>query len=295
MSYDYEEAGRRMESKIAHIKAKQALPGELVNLIEDVARMQLSARQQASVSLSEDLACASGEDVIRGVPLVARDAFPHDREQARNLLDQVFGLIGQGDMPMQKGAALLAEAVQKSELVPDELFDAYFSENTTFFEKWSQVTPEAPQLTRFLAAAALGPSIEVAAELLAERLPEVTTWHNGSCPICGSLPLISSLRQREGFRHMTCSFCRHEFRVRRIACPVCGEDDQKKLTFFTVEQEPGFRVDVCQTCKAYIKTIDFRALDRVPLPVLDDLDSLVLDYVAMDQGYRRGTLSAWGF
>ncbi|WP_394699668.1 formate dehydrogenase accessory protein FdhE [uncultured Pseudodesulfovibrio sp.] len=116
------------------------------------------------------------------------------------------------------------------------------------------------------------------------KVPEV-----GTCPICGSLPLISSLKEKEGFRHATCSFCRHEYRIKRIACPVCGEDDQKKLTFFTVDEEPGFRVDVCESCKTYIKTIDFRNLDRIAVPVLDDLDSLALDYVAAGQGYKRAT------
>ncbi len=117
----------------------------------------------------------------------------------------------------------------------------------------------------------------------------------GTCPICGSLPLISSLNEKEGFRHATCSFCRHDYRIKRIACPVCGEEEQKKLTFFTVDEEPGFRVDVCDTCKTYIKTIDFRELDRIAVPVLDDLDSLALDYVAAGQGYKRATMSAWGF
>jgi FdhE protein len=62
-----------------------------------------------------------------------------------------------------------------------------------------------------------------------------------------------------------------------------------------VEEEPGYRVDVCASCKSYIKTIDFREMDRTALPQFDDLDSLALDFVAREQGYIRPTLSAWGF
>ena len=62
-----------------------------------------------------------------------------------------------------------------------------------------------------------------------------------------------------------------------------------------MDEEPGSEWTSCESCKTYVKTIDFRNLDRVAVPILDDLDSLALDYVAANQGYRRATLSAWGF
>ena len=186
-------------------------------------------------------------------------------------------------------------ALDSGELQADVLFRKFLEDDHAFFAPWVERMPEAPKTLSFLAFCALGPSIEAVAGMLADKLPDMKVPEVGTCPICGSLPLISSLEQKEGARYATCSFCRHHYRIKRIACPVCGEEDQKKLTFFTVDEEPGFRVDVCETCKSYIKTIDFRELDRVAVPILDDLDSLALDYVAASQGYKRATLSAWGF
>jgi FdhE protein len=45
----------------------------------------------------------------------------------------------------------------------------------------------------------------------------------------------------------------------------------------------------------YIKVTDFREMDRTSWPAMDDLESMSLDLAAMEQGWRRPTLSAWGF
>lgn len=285
----------RLEKKIAQLREKSYISEELINLLEQVAHMQLEARAEAEVTLPADNQLAPAEAIFQGMNLIGRDQFPHDTKQAENLLTKLITLLKDMGGPLGDGAAVIGKALESGELTTDTLFEKFLADDIEFFAPWAERMPEAPKTLSFLAFAALGPSIEAAAEMLADKLPDMKVPEVGTCPICGSLPLISSLEQKEGFRHATCSFCRHDYRIKRIACPVCGEEEQKKLTFFTVDEEPGFRVDVCESCKTYIKTIDFRELDRIAVPVLDDLDSLALDYVAAGQGYKRATLSAWGF
>jgi FdhE protein len=295
MQFDKDKAGRTLNKKITQLRGKSYISVELIDLLDQVARLQLEARETASVTLPPEETLAPAEDVLRGAPLVTRDRFPHDQAQAEELLHKLIALLVKAGGPLGQAAKAVDAAIAGGELTPADLFSRFLTDDTAFFASWAERTPDAPKAVAFLAFAALSPGIEAAAEALAPMLPSMKVPEVGTCPICGSLPLISSLKQKEGFRHATCSFCRHDYRIRRIACPVCGEDDQKKLTFFTVDEEPGFRVDVCESCKTYIKTIDFRDLDRISLPVFDDLDSLALDYVAASQGYRRATLSAWGF
>jgi len=285
----------RLERKLAQLRKKSYISAELIDLLDEVSHLQLVALPEAEVSLPPDSELAAPEAVLRGVSLINRENFPFDATQAEALLQKLLGLVGKADGPLAEGARIVAEALDKGDLTPAELFRRFLDDDSAFFGRWAERMPEAPRTLPFLAQAAMGPSIEAAAALLAEKLPEVKVQPVGTCPVCGAMPLISSLEEKEGFRHATCSFCRHHYRIKRIGCPVCGEDDHTKLTFFTVDEEPGFRVDVCESCKSYVKTIDFRNLDRVALPVLDDLDSLALDYVAANQGYRRATLSAWGF
>ncbi|BDQ35001.1 formate dehydrogenase accessory protein FdhE [Pseudodesulfovibrio portus] len=284
-----------LDKKLTQLRGKSYISEELIDLLDTVTHLQLEELGQADIRLPADNQFATAENVIQGVPLLGRGNFPYDASQAEALLDKVIGLLGNVGGPLADGAAVARAALDSGELKPAELFQKFLEDDHEYFAPWVERMPDAPKTLSFLAFCALGPSIEAAARMLADKLPDVKVPEVGTCPICGSLPLISSLEQKEGFRHATCSFCRHHYRIKRIACPVCGEEDQKKLTFFTVDEEPGFRVDVCETCKTYIKTIDFRELDRVAVPILDDLDSLALDYVAANQGYKRATLSAWGF
>ena len=285
----------RLDKKIAQLRGKSYISEELIDLLDTVAHLQLEQIAQAEIELPPDNQLAPPESVFQGMPLLGRGNFPFDVRQAEALLDRMIDILKDAGGPLADGAAVTRAALDSGELQADELFRKFLEDDHAFFAPWVERMPEAPKTLSFLAFCALGPSIEAVAGMLADKLPEMKVPEVGTCPICGSLPLISSLEQKEGARYATCSFCRHHYRIKRIACPVCGEEEQKKLTFFTVDEEPGFRVDVCETCKSYIKTIDFRELDRVAVPILDDLDSLALDYVAASQGYKRATLSAWGF
>ena len=87
----------------------------------------------------------------------------------------------------------------------------------------------------------------------------------------------------------------NDFRAKRLQCPFCLEEDQKKLDYFTVDSETGYQVHVCRTCKSYIKIADFRELfGRTFMPALDDLESLALDMAAQKEGFHRLAPSEWG-
>lgn len=295
MTFDLTAARRQLEGKLTQLRKKSYISTELIDLLDEVAHLQLEARNEADVTLPADEDLASDENVIQGVPLVGREDFPYDAKQAEALLTKLITMLKSLEGPLAQGAQAVESALESGDLTPQELFDRFMDDDAKFFGTWAERMPDAPKTVSFLAFASLIPSLERAAEDLAPKLPIMKVPAVSTCPLCGGLPLITSIREKEGLRHATCSFCRHDYRIKRLACPVCGEEDHEKLSFFTVDEEPGFRVDVCESCKTYVKTIDFRELDRIAVPVLDDLDSLALDYVAAGQGYRRATLSAWGF
>ncbi|MBU1248849.1 MAG: formate dehydrogenase accessory protein FdhE [Proteobacteria bacterium] len=293
MEHDITPIVQRLDAKLAHLKGKQYLPESLVELLGDVARLQLTAQAKAVVEIPTQF--PEAEDVLKGRALVDRERFPYDRPQATELLLRFLDLIKKNDGALAEAGQVIATALDKGEIESSDLFVRVLEDDAEFFGSWAERMPQAPQTLYFLTYAALAPSLAAAAVEMADYLPDATSWAAGTCPICGGLPLISRLEDKEGVRLATCSFCAHEYRVRRLACAICGESDLNKLTYFTVAEEPGFRVDVCTSCKTYIKTIDFRAMDRTVLPAFDDLDSLALDFVAREQGYSRPTLSAWGF
>src|SRR6266851_960074 len=100
--------------------------------------------------------------------------------------------------------------------------------------------------------------------------PVFSTQHR--CPLCGGLPLLGVLRQEWDFR--------------RIYCPACGEEDEKKLPVYVAEQFPHIRVEACETCKVYVRTIDLTK-DGNAVPVVDDLAAIPLSLWAHERGYTR--------
>jgi FdhE protein len=116
--------------------------------------------------------------------------------------------------------------------------------------------------------------------------PAMTTQQR--CPLCGGQPCLGVLRPEGdgGKRRMLCSFCLQEWDFRRIYCPACGEENDKKLPVYEAEQFPHIRVETCETCKVYVRTIDLTK-DGNAVPVVDDLAAIPLSLWAHERGYTR--------
>jgi formate dehydrogenase maturation protein FdhE len=141
----------------------------------------------------------------------------------------------------------------------------------------------------YLARAALQPY----ARMLRETGQSPGRGVSGTCVFCGSGAWIASRRIPPGpgtgegsLRMLHCALCAFGWQVGRIRCPSCGEEDPEKLPLFTAPQHIGVRVEACETCKTYVKSIDL-SLDARRIPEIDDLVSLSMDLWATEQGYRR--------
>ena len=288
-----EKAQTLLAKRIAACRAKGVLPAELLDLVSHVYALQLTARGQAQVNLPEALPDPMQRS--QGAPLVDRASFPFDRDQTLELFPKLMDMVSATSAALAEACAVIAAAVEDKDLDLNQAMQAHVRGDEAFFAAWAARTPATPRILPMLVQAAMTPSIERAAELLTAVLDPETTWPHGHCPVCGSLPIISDLRDKEGFRFHVCGFCHAEYRATRMQCPYCLETDTTKLDFYDAQEEPGFRINACKSCNMYIKVTDFRSMDRRSLPLIDDLDSLSLDILARGKKLKRPTLSAWGF
>ncbi|WP_027361699.1 formate dehydrogenase accessory protein FdhE [Halodesulfovibrio aestuarii] len=293
MEFNLELETKRLERKLTHIAEKGFLPQALLQIVSNTAVLQLASRAKISVQPLQPQVTSGMH--IQGAPLVTRAAFTYDPKETAILFGKLLAMLDNAEEPLASSAVKLRNAIENKELSIQEACDAFIADDNMFFADWAARIPESPSLVRFLAQGSLTPSLQVQTDLLKEHRNDDEPWPYGHCPHCGSQPLIASLKEKEGFKHLTCSFCRLEYRAKRLQCAFCGEEDHNKLEYFKADGEPGYEVHVCKTCSCYIKVSDFRELDRVSIPVLDDLESLTLDILARKQGYARPTLSAWGF
>lgn len=108
------------------------------------------------------------------------------------------------------------------------------------------------------------------------------------CPFCARKPGWGVMRQMgEGAaRSMACGFCHAEWDFRRLVCPGCGEENDAKLPVFTASEFDYIRVECCDTCKTYVKSVDLTKNGRAE-PIVDELASSPLDVWGHEHGYAK--------
>jgi len=116
-----------------------------------------------------------------------------------------------------------------------------------------------------------------------------------TCPLCGSKPIAGVLRpEGDGAKKsLVCMLCAHEWAFRRIYCPSCGEEREPQMAFYSAPEIEHVRVDVCDTCRTYLKTIDFTKTGLAD-PIVDELATVPLDLWARDHGYRKLQINLLG-
>jgi len=87
-------------------------------------------------------------------------------------------------------------------------------------------------------------------------------------------------------RSLGCALCGVEWPFARILCPSCHEEDPKKLPAFSAAGQPAVRIEACETCRRYVKSLDLSE-DARPIPEVDDLATLSLDLWALREGLER--------
>ena len=163
--------------------------------------------------------------------------------------------------------------------------DSWISLLTAYWENGGRSGQQIGAFAQFIPRAFLQPYAACFAAQLA--VPTMlATAH--LCPLCEARPLFGVLRVEGdgGRRSLVCSFCGFEWEFRRILCPTCGEVEEKKLPVYIAEQFPHIRVEACDTCKFFVRTIDLTK-DGHAVPTVDDLAAIPLTLWAHEHGYRR--------
>jgi FdhE protein len=157
----------------------------------------------------------------------------------------------------------------------------------------------APSDRQFFAKAIVQPY----AQWLAERgvAPAGRDLPRGDarCPFCGGTPQLSLFRGAgdaalEGAgRSLQCATCLTQWPFRRVLCPHCGEDDERKLGYFHSPAFGHVRVEACDSCRHYLKGIDLTRLG-IAVPLVDEVASAPLDAWAGEHGYVKIELNLVG-
>jgi len=117
------------------------------------------------------------------------------------------------------------------------------------------------------------------------------------CPFCAGPPQLSVLQGggelEGGGRALLCATCFTSWPFRRVRCASCGEEDEHRLAYFHSPALDHLRVDACDTCRRYLKTVDLTRLG-VAVPLVDEVAGAPLDVWARENGYEKIELNLVG-
>ena len=182
----------------------------------------------------------------------------------------------------ESAPATLAESARQLSLQPSEAWTGILQDYWAISGRDDRTNAAFDQ---FLSRAFLQPHAE---SLERDRPADETSAFPSLCPLCGARPLLGVLRPEGdgGKRFLLCSFCLKEWEFRRIFCSTCAEETESKLPVYVAEQFPYIRVEACETCKFYLRTIDLTK-DGNAVPLVDDLAAIPLSLWAEEHGYSR--------
>ena len=222
-----------------------------------------------------------------------RDVYDAVKKQALRSLDRDLAYIGPA------ASALLREVGEQG---PDRLAaearTLLADGESTIADMLSAYWHE-PGDRQFFAKAILQPYAQCLAEQGVAAADRALPHADNRCPRCGGAPQLSILDtavagQGEGSsRQLLCATCLTAWPFRRVLCPHCGEGDEHKLGYFHAQAFEHVRIDACESCHHYLKSID---LGRVGLavPIVDEVAGAALDLWARDHGYEKIELNLVG-
>jgi len=221
-----------------------------------------------------------------GFPLVNRTDLKMDIPSATTLFKGLCETLKQNDK-ISQDIERITRAVDGGELDLVDLFDKAVREDRDYMLHVSDRLALQGGLLFFLAQNSLQPIFEAYADKLKGYVDQ-EKWWRGYCPICGSKPVIAELVGAERKKFLVCSCCGYEWRFNRIRCPFCENEEPQAFKFFYTENEgKAYRVETCQKCKKYIKTVDTEELEEEMIPAVEDMGTLHLDILAKKEGYTR--------
>ena len=143
-----------------------------------------------------------------------------------------------------------------------------------------------PATLRVVAQVAAVPLLRACARTIGSEVSPA--WWEGYCPLCGAWPALAEFRGLERKRWLRCGRCGTGWEVPWLRCPFCAETSHENLGYLAPEDgETTRKVEVCDTCKGYVKAEP--TVRELPWwgVLLDDVATVPLDVAALDRGYHR--------
>jgi len=266
--------------RIKKIKADRPVYQELMGFYEKIVKERDEYKKslqlnQTPIPFEEHLAEVKFKE---GFTLFEKEKLPFDYDLMKRYFTTLTAFV-------RERAPEQANSIEKMVKKEEGGFEKLIMDSL----KGDKAVTQNPLLT-FLLNETINPVMESYASYFQDKIKE-GIWTQGYCPLCGSKPFMGVLKGEEGKRYLICERCSSEWLFTRVKCPYCGNEDQKKLSYFVVEDDEVNRVETCEKCRKYIKIIDLRKINYSISYYIENIATLHLDMIALEKGYENDTHS----
>jgi FdhE protein len=272
-----------MENSRNQILKKRPAYTDILNFYVQVFQAQEENRQQILMDpISIDPSLVE-KKLHHDKPLINPNDFVIDQNAAVQLMTTLCDIAQNQHNALSQAAVALQAAITDLRIDPGQVFDALLNSDGEMLSSFSETIDISSEHLIMFTYLSMAPGVETCAKQLSGYL-ENRSHGKGYCPICGNLPDLFFLDDK-GKRHLKCSFCSHCWEVARMGCLFCDSKDPESHPYFFSPDEKEYRVNVCDTCRKYIKGVDIRHLDRPFFPKIELAATLHLDIKAKEAGY----------
>jgi len=245
----------------------------------------LEAQAHAQVPASRPALSAeeAGARLQQGHPLLAPEHLAADGQALAGLFDQIGRIVAERRPELGEALAGIRGWLDERRDQIGALAVEYLREGRVREGEGSGLDG---YLLTFIFVNALRPFLRAQAQALASWVDD-NVWYRGRCPICGGEPDVAALERESGRRRLLCSRCDSEWAFRRVGCPFCGNDDPHQLAYYPSDDEV-YRLNVCEKCRRYLKTIDLRQVAGGRLLPAERVLTAAMDVAALEAGYGAG-------
>jgi FdhE protein len=263
-----------------------ALQEELIGLVLNLSET-LGESRPPRLSLPPKYLAAK---LARGVPVLTAEPIPLPTAILKPTLLNLCRALARGGAG--EAAAHIGFLVSEGRLEAGSLFAASLARDQHSIRNGANYRGLAPDLLWLVAELAVSPFVFALAHSLLDSTDAtlagaLAAWNRGYCPACGSWPALAEVA--DSHRILRCSFCATAWEMKRYACVYCDEGGEPFATAAPDADRFDRRLELCNACGGYLKTVDVPALSPFPLLAIADMESMDLDLAAMERGFKRPT------
>ncbi len=218
-------------------------------------------------------------------PILGEDNFIIEEKELEFIFDLIFPTFKQFFARIEQQVTRIEELYDKRKLPLRKLCVAQLVGDKAPFMEISKKYDVPVTLLEKVIEFVSSPYLELCAEFYNKKLAKFN-WRQPFCPICGNVPTIAMVNEKKSTRNLWCRFCDTVWTFFEMVCPFClNPDSASQKIIFHSDRKP-IRIDACDKCNNYIKTIDELISPQIMHISVKNVETFYLDMVAKKLGYN---------